>query len=160
MGKAMANNCGVIGAPRHIIEYMRYYSSHLVYSTAVAPCVLAGVLRTLEILENEYPERIARVYRYRDLIRSTLCASGFPMAKGAAPINSVEAGTTEDTILLSKALYDHGVISTPFVFPSVPRNGGRVRLIAGANLDEDSIRHACRVFVDVREELHRELAYA
>ncbi|PLX33477.1 MAG: aminotransferase [Ignavibacteria bacterium] len=156
MGKAMANNCGVVAGPRHVIEYMKYYSSHLVYSTAVSPCVLAGILRTLDILAEEYDERIARVYRYRDAIRASLQSAGYIMASGAAPINSVEAGTSINTIRLSRSLYDHGVITTPFVYPSVPKTQGRVRLIAGANLSEDTIAHACEVFAMLSEDVQTE----
>lgn len=160
MGKAMANNCGVVAGPRHVIEYLKYYSSHLVYSTAVSPCVLAGILRTLAILQEEYDERIARVYRYRDAIRASLESAGYIMARGAAPINSVEAGSSEETVSLSRILYNHGVLTTPFVYPSVPKNKGRVRLIAGANLGEDSIAHACDVFALLRAEAYAEVACA
>lgn len=95
LGKAMANNCGVVGGPRHVIDYMRFFSSHLVYSTAVAPCILGGLHRTLEILDTEYPERIARVYRYRDMVRRALSAAGFAVVDGAAPINSIDAGSSK-----------------------------------------------------------------
>ena len=154
MGKAMANNCGVVGAPRKVIDYMRYLSSHLVYSTAVAPCILTGLLRTLDILEFEYLERIARVYRYRDLIRDSLRRAGFAVVDGSAPINSIDAGSSEDTVRVSKALMSRGVLTTPFIFPSVPRNKGRVRLIAGANLGETTISYVRGVFDDIHHRLY------
>ncbi|MDT8325453.1 MAG: pyridoxal phosphate-dependent aminotransferase family protein [Bacteroidota bacterium] len=160
MGKAMANNCGVIGGRSHLIDHLRYFSPHLIYSTAIAPCVLAGIRRTLEILAIEYPERIARVYAYRGRIREALNAAGWPTANGAAPINSVEAGSAEDTVLLSKALYARGIVTTPFVYPSVPKNGGRVRMIAGANLGTETIDTVCRVIGELQRENLNVPAYA
>lgn len=160
MGKAMANNCGVVGGPRHVIDHMRFFSSHLVYSTAVTPCILGGILRTLEILKDEYPERIARVYRYRDMIRGALASAGFAIVDGAAPINSIDAGTSENTVLISRALSERGIVTTPFVFPSVPRNKGRVRMIAGANLSESTIEYVCGIFQDIHHIIHDELVCA
>ncbi len=160
MGKAMANNCGVIGGPKHLIDHLQYFSSHLVYSTAVAPCVLAGIRRTLEILESEFPERISRVYDFHRRIREALQSAGYETARGAAPINSVEAGDCIATVALARELLDRGVLTTPFVYPSVPRNGGRVRMIAGANLDPETITTVCRVFAELKQEIHHETALA
>ena len=113
-------------------------------------------MRTLEILNEEYPERIARVYSYRSRIRESLRAAGYQTADGAAPINSIEAGTSEDTLMLAKALFERGLLSTPFVYPSVPKTKGRVRLIAGANLSEKTIDTACRIFAEVKHEVMNE----
>ncbi|MBR9974716.1 MAG: pyridoxal phosphate-dependent aminotransferase family protein [Bacteroidetes bacterium] len=154
LGKAIANNCGVVGGPRRVIDYMRYLSSHLVYSTAVAPCILSGLLRTLDILELEYRDRIERVYRYRDTIRAALRAAGFTVVDGAAPINSIVAGPSEETVRISKALMQRGVLTTPFVFPSVPKNKGRVRMIAGANLAESTIAYVCTALDGIHHNLY------
>jgi 7-keto-8-aminopelargonate synthetase-like enzyme len=145
LGKALANNCGVVGGARHLTHYLRYFSPHLVYSTAVAPCVLAGITRTLEILAVEAPERLARVYRYAARIRAALLEAGFAIVDGEAPINSIKGATPEMTIATAKALSEHGIVATPFVFPSVPKREGRVRMIAGANLHDETIERATRI---------------
>jgi len=146
MGKALANNCGVVGGPQHLIDYLRYFSSHLVYSTAVAPCVLAGITRTLDILADEYTDRIQRVYSHHWNIKAALIEAGYAIVDSAAPINSIRSGSTEESIALAKTLYEHDLLCTPFVYPSVAKKEGRIRLIAGANLKESTIRRAAQIF--------------
>jgi 7-keto-8-aminopelargonate synthetase-like enzyme len=145
MGKALVNNCGVVGGRRHLTDYLRYFSSHLVYSTAVAPCVYAGITRTLHILESEYDERIRRVYTWHGKIKAALTEAGYTIVDSAAPINSIKSGTTEETIGLAKSLYENGIVCTPFVAPSVPKREGRIRLIAGANLREETVSRAAEI---------------
>jgi 7-keto-8-aminopelargonate synthetase-like enzyme len=146
LGKAFANNCGVVGGSHSLIEYLRYFSAHLVYSTAVVPCVLAGVLRTIKIVEEEFATLGRTIYSYHAVIKNALRESGYDIVDSSAPINSIKAGSTEETIAMAKKLYDNGIFCTPFVFPSVPKREGRVRLIAGANLKESTIERAVGIF--------------
>jgi 7-keto-8-aminopelargonate synthetase-like enzyme len=146
LGKAFANNCGVVGGVHSLIEYLRYFSGHLVYSTAVAPCVLAGVLQTIRIVEQEFTSLARTLYSYHAIIKNALRESGYDIVDSMAPINAIKAGSTEETIAMAKQLFDNGIFCTPFVYPSVPKRGGRVRLIAGANLREGTIERAVRTF--------------
>ncbi|MEN8193602.1 MAG: pyridoxal phosphate-dependent aminotransferase family protein [Bacteroidota bacterium] len=150
LGKALANNCGVIGGSKELIYYLSYYSSHLVYSTAISPSVLAGINATLDIVENEFEVRSKIIYYYSEAIKNSLLENGFKIVNGKAPINSIVAGSSEETILLAKKLFSKGIMSTPFVYPSVRKNEGKIRLIAGANLRESSIAKALDIFNEIR----------
>jgi 7-keto-8-aminopelargonate synthetase-like enzyme len=46
-------------------------------------------------------------------------------------------------------MYENGLVTTPFIYPSVPVNGGRIRLIAGANLREESIERAVKTIKEL-----------
>ena len=151
LGKAFANNCGVVGGSHSLIEYLRYFSAHLVYSTAVAPCVLAGVIQTIKIVEQEFTTLSRTLYSYHAVIKNALRECGYDIVDSSAPINAIKAGSTEQTIATAKDLFDNGIFCTPFVFPSVPKREGRVRLIAGANLRESTIERAVRTFRMLRK---------
>ena len=43
-------------------------------------------------------------------------------------------------------MFEKGILGTPFIYPSVPENEGRIRLIAGANLKPASINRAVELF--------------
>lgn len=146
LGKAMANNCGVVGGSRELIDYLGYFSSHLIYSTAVQPSVLAGISKTVEIVENEYESRAKKIFEYSRIIKDTLSARGFRVSDSKAPINSVIAGSSDNTVSFAKKLYMNKVLSTPFIYPSVPKNDGRIRLIAGANLKESTLEKVVDIF--------------
>jgi 7-keto-8-aminopelargonate synthetase-like enzyme len=146
----MANNSGVVGGSRELIRYLSYLSPHLVYSTAVQPAVLAGIVKTLEIIRSEYEEKAAKIFRYSSMIRDSLRENGFQVANSEAPITSLIAGTTDETIAFARVLFINDVLSTPFVHPSVPKNDGRIRMIAGANLKEETIERVVKLFRNIR----------
>ncbi len=150
LGKALSNNCGVVGGSREVISYLSFFSSHLVYSTAVSPAVLAGINETIKIVEEEFEMRSDKIYMYSKIIKNALRQNGFSVADSEAPISSVIGGNSFDTISFAKKLFYHDILSTPFVYPSVPKNDGRIRLIAGANLKESSIEKVIDIFSMIR----------
>jgi 7-keto-8-aminopelargonate synthetase-like enzyme len=56
--------------------------------------------------------------------------------------------------MMAKMFFMEGLLTTPFIFPSVPENSGRIRLIAGANLRGSSIDKAIAVFKKVGDEIN------
>lgn len=139
LGKALANTGGIIAGRKDLMDYLRYYLPHLVYSTAVSPAVLAGIDKVLEIMKEDCENILGRLWKYKSLLSEGLSAAGFKLAEGKAPITSILTGSEEKTIKLAKEFYANKVMTTPFIFPSVPANEGKVRLIAGANLKEETI---------------------
>lgn len=146
LGKAFANNCGVIGGCNELINYLSYMSPHLIYSTAVSPAVIAGINKTIDIVIDEHSFRAERIYNYAFLLKKTLIENGFKVADSEAPITSIITGSSENTVRLAKKLFCNSLLSTPFVYPSVRKNDGRIRLIAGANLKKSSVEKAAELF--------------
>lgn len=149
LGKAVANTGGMISGKKEIIEYLRYSCSSLIYSTALPPAILGGIEKVIEIIESEFDSISRRIWRYKTLISERLIKCGFQLENGQAPITSIFCGSFEDTIKMAKRLYEHNILSTPFVPPSVPQNKGRVRLIAGADLKERDIEKALEAFAAI-----------
>ena len=145
LGKALANAGGMISGKKGLIDYLKYYCPHLVYSTALTPAVLAGTEAVLDIIQAEFGMIKGRVVTYQQEIYKSLVKGGFTVVPGEAPINSIQSGNKEDTFILAKRLYDKGILSTPFIEPSVPVKEGRVRLIAGANLTQDTVAEATEI---------------
>ncbi|KPJ89445.1 MAG: aminotransferase [Spirochaetes bacterium DG_61] len=153
LGKALAGIGGMVGGKKSLVDYLRYACSSLIYSTALPPSNLLGLDKTIDIIEEEFSVISKRMWRYKNLISTCLKDLQFRLAEGEAPITSVMCGSLEDTIRFSMKLYEHTILSTPFVPPSVPQNRGCVRLIAGANLKEQSIQSALKAFEKISKEV-------
>lgn len=149
LGKALANIGGAVCGKASLINWMQYYSSNLVYSTALLPSVLAGIEKAIEIIRSDFPQLSQKMWSARYRIGSALLNAGFDLTDGKAPITSIKSGDTSETIRLAKSFWDQHIITTPFVYPSVPLKEGRIRLIAGANMREETIQRT--------EELIRQL---
>lgn len=139
LGKALANAGGMIAGRKSLIDYLRYYCSHLVYSTALPPAVLAGIHAVLDIIEDKFGILAARMWRYKNMLTTCLQSNDFTLTGGEAPITSIIGGSTEETLFLARLFYERRILCTPFVEPSVPKGQGTLRLIAGANLSERAI---------------------
>ena len=139
LGKAIANAGGVISGKKSLIEYLRYYSSHLVYSTALLPVAMAGIEQVLEIMKDEFVHIKKRMWSNAAALAEALKNKGFDLCDSMTPIVSIKSGKSLETLLMSREFYHHKILTTPFIYPSVAINEGRIRLIAGANLTEESI---------------------
>lgn len=144
LGKGFANSGGMIGGNQELIEYLKYYCSHLVYSTVIPPAIIAGIDKTIDIIEEEFDILSAKLVENTALLANGI-KSSVPTADSQSPITSVICGTTEKTLLFAKYLFENKILSTPFVYPSVPKNGGVVRLIASANLKPESVHKAVEI---------------
>lgn len=142
LGKALANIGGVICGKASLMKWMQYYSSNLVYSTAILPSALAGIETVLYIIRVEFPELSKRMWNAKQRIEKALLSAGFELTNGKAPITSIKSGNSLETIQLSKSFWDNRIMTTAFVYPSVPQNEGRIRLIAGANMQEETLQRA------------------
>ena len=145
LAKAFANNGGVLAGSFEILEYLRLYCPHLAYSTAVPPAILGGILGALYAIEKDFARLAPKMWDYRHRIRSSVTEAGIRLLDGVSPINAVFTGNVRNTLLLSKALYEKGVLSMAFIEPSVPKGECLVRLVANAGLDEDQIERACEI---------------
>ncbi|WP_163711777.1 aminotransferase class I/II-fold pyridoxal phosphate-dependent enzyme [Mangrovibacterium lignilyticum] len=153
LGKALANLGGVVSGKKSLIDYLKYFSSHLVYSTALPPHVLAGILEVLNIIEDEFDNLSQKMWFARNTLRDALSESGYQLSPAEAPIISIRTGDSVDTILFAKQLFINKIISTPFIYPSVPKNKGVIRMIAGANLSTKNLDRVISCFKEIKRDL-------
>ena len=138
LGKALANSGGVVAGTRKIIEVLRYYCPQLIFSTAVTPATLGGINGVLDVIETDFELLSKRMWHYKEIINQ----SGNYFMKSQAPINAIPTGSAKNTLMLAKKLFEYGIFTTPFIEPSVPKNEGVVRMIAGAGLTEQQVHYA------------------
>ncbi len=151
LGKALANSGGMISGKKEIINYLKYYCPHLVYSTSLTPSILAGIEAVLKIVSSEFESLKNKLYSNKQILFASLMEAGFETTECIAPINSIKTQSKENTFKTAKSFFEKGILSTPFIEPSVPVNQGCIRLIAGANLTQSTIEEACEIIKSVRK---------
>jgi 7-keto-8-aminopelargonate synthetase-like enzyme len=139
LGKALANSGGVVAGKTEFIDYLRYTCPGLIYSTALTPASISGILAVLDIIRSSFHIVGKQMWKNKTTLTQCLKEFGLELSAGQAPITSIVCGSAEATILTARALYREKILSTPFIPPSVPPNQGRVRLIAGADLDDNNM---------------------
>ncbi|MFC1806871.1 aminotransferase class I/II-fold pyridoxal phosphate-dependent enzyme [Candidatus Omnitrophota bacterium] len=155
LGKALANAGGFISGKKELIEYLKYSCPGLIYSTALPPPVLAGIEAVLDIIDKEFPSLSEKMWKYKHMISECLIDNDFTLTGGKAPINSILIRELEDCARLAKMIHGNCILATPFIPPSVPPNENKIRLIAGANLSQDTIVKALEKFKKIAKEFNQ-----
>lgn len=135
LGKALANSGGMIAGPRALIDWLRYSCPGLIFSTALPPACVGGLLRTLDIIEREFGGIRKNLWNNHCRLLAKLHGLGFEVQSAEAPIAAIRCGSLKNTLLIAKKFFEHRILVTPFVPPSVPPESGVARLIVGAKLD-------------------------
>jgi len=148
LGKALANTGGVVAGDLDLIEAIRYGCPGLIYSTALSPASVAGTLAALEIVSSEFGRLGDLMWKNHRLLLECLNEEGLPISQGPAPIASIRSGSATRTLGLAKDFFANGILATPFIPPSVPKDGGVLRCILGAKLTGPSLD-------DLIESIHR-----
>lgn len=156
LGKALGGaSGGYISAHQEIVDLLRQRSRPYLFSNAVAPSVVAGSVKALEIArDSAEPRKVLQ--RNAELFRRLMTEAGFELLPGEHAIIPVmfpgedgarEAGQVADAML------ERGVYVIPFSYPVVPQGRARIRVQLSAAHSEDDVRSCVEAFVAAREEV-------
>jgi len=157
LGKALGGaSGGYVSAHREIVDLLRQRSRPYLFSNSVAPAVVAGSLKALELVSTSSEAR-ETLRRNASLFRELMAEAGFELLPGTHPIVPVmfpgEAGARVAARVADHMLSESGVYVIAFSFPVVPRGKARIRVQLSAAHSEDDV-HACvEAFVAARNEV-------
>ena len=156
LGKALGGaSGGYVAAHAEIVALLRQRSRPYLFSNSVAPSVVAGSRKALELVatQGEARERLAA---NASLFRELMTAAGFDLLPGSHPIVPVmfpgDDGARLATQIADRMLAD-GVYVIAFSFPVVPRGRARIRVQLSAAHSERDVRSCVEAFVAARESV-------
>lgn len=152
-GKALGGaSGGVIASRREIVEYMRQKARPYLFSNTVAPAIVGGTLKALELLSSstELRDRLeANTARFR----AKMTAAGFDIRPGVHPICPVMLYDEKLAHEMADELLAEGVYVIGFSFPVVPRGKARIRVQISAAHTTEQIDFAVAAFTKVGRKL-------
>jgi glycine C-acetyltransferase/8-amino-7-oxononanoate synthase len=116
----------------------------LVFSTALAPPVVAGALAALELL-LERPRRVARLQANAALLRRALAEQGFATGTEHTPIVALAVGEAAAAQRMCDSALERGVFTRAVLPPVVAEGTARLRLSVMASHTTGELRDAARV---------------
>ncbi len=153
LGKALGGaSGGFTSARREIVELLRQRSRPYLFSNTVAPPVVAGAIKAIELAAQSDALRT----RLRDntrRFRAGLEALGFELLPGEHPIVPVMLHDAALAAKFAEALLREGVYVIAFSYPVVPRGKARIRTQMSAALSADDIAFAVAAFARVKKKL-------
>jgi glycine C-acetyltransferase len=153
LGKALGGaSGGYTAARREIVELLRQRSRPYLFSNTVAPPVVAGAIRAIELV-SEAPQLRDQLGRNTAQFREGLERLGFELLPGEHPIVPVMLHDAALAGRFAEAMLQQGVYVIAFSFPVVPRGRARIRTQMSAALSSDDIEFALAAFGRVKAEL-------
>ena len=154
LGKALGGaSGGYVSSHREVVDLLRQRSRPYLFSNSVAPAVVAGSLKALELVSASSESREV-LQRNSALFRELMTEAGFALLPGSHPITPVMF-PGEDGARVATQVADHmltnGVYVIAFSFPVVPRGKARIRVQLSAAHSEDDVRRCVDAFIAARE---------
>ncbi len=154
LGKALGGaSGGYVSSHREVVELLRQRSRPYLFSNSVAPAVVAGSLKALELVSGSSEAR-ETLRRNSSLFRELMEAADFELLPGSHPITPVMF-PGDDGARRAAEVADHmlgnGVYVIAFSFPVVPRGKARIRVQLSAAHSEDDVRRCVDAFIEARD---------
>jgi glycine C-acetyltransferase len=152
LGKALGGaSGGYTSGRKEIIDLLRQRSRPYLFSNTVAPSIVAGSIKVLEMLSSttHLRDKLEENTKY---FRENIKKTGLSIKEGVHPIVPIMLG---DAVLAQKAatrMLEKGVYVIGFFYPVVPKGTARIRVQISAAHSKDDLDFAIKAFKEVKEE--------
>lgn len=153
LGKALGGGSGGYTSARsEVIELLRQRSRPYLFSNTVAPPVVAGAIKALELV-SESTELRDKLAANTAFFREGLQKLGFKLLEGEHPIVPIMLDDAALASQFAAAMLEQGVYVVAFSFPVVPKGSARIRTQMSAALSQDDLELALQAFARVKNKL-------
>ena len=149
LGGAMG---GFVAAAQPVVDLLRQRARPYLFSNSLAPPVVAGSQKALEIAIHADDLR-ARLKSHAARFRAGVENAGFSTLPGETPIIPVMLGDARKAQDMAAALDARGVFVAGFFFPVVPKGRARIRTQLSAALSDADVDFAIHAFADAGRAL-------
>jgi glycine C-acetyltransferase len=153
LGKALGGaSGGYTSGRRPFIELLRQRSRPYLFSNTLAPPVVGGALKALELVQRstQLRDRLEQNTRY---FREEITQRGFEILPGTHPIVPIMLGDAELASRLADRLLELSVYVIGFSYPVVPLGKARIRVQLSAAHTQDDLDFALDQFAKARREV-------
>jgi glycine C-acetyltransferase len=152
LGKALGGAAGgCVSGRREIVELCRQRARPYLFSNTMAPPLVAGALKVIEIL-NRSTVRRDKLAENTEFWRQGLTDAGFVIKEGDSPIVPVMLYNAKLSQDVARDLFDEGVYVIGFFFPVVPQGQARIRTQLSADHDVPTLESALEAFKRVGDK--------
>jgi glycine C-acetyltransferase len=149
LGKALGGaSGGCVSGRRELVELCRQRARPYLFSNTVAPVIVAGALKVLDLL-CQSTERRDRLEENATYWRRLLTEAGFDVKAGESPIVPVMLYNAKLAQDMARDLFAEGVYVVGFFFPVVPKGQARIRTQLSAAHERHHLDRAIEAFVKV-----------
>lgn len=153
-GKALGGASGGFTAARkEIVEMLRQRSRPYLFSNTVAPSIVGGTLKVLELLTSSTDLRDI-LEENTKFFRKGMTDAGFDIIPGDHPIVPVMLYDAKLAQEFASRLLKENIYVIGFFFPVVPKDKARIRVQLSAAHSRSQLEKALEAFIKIGKELN------
>jgi len=151
LGKALGGaSGGCVSGRRELVEMCRQRARPFLFSNTVAPVIVAGALKVLDLISATTDRRDKLEWNTK-YWRSLLKDAGLDVKEGESPIVPVMLYNAKLAQDFARDLFAEGVYAVGFFFPVVPKGQARIRTQLSAAHEKHHLDTAIQAFKKVGE---------
>ncbi|MFZ4116789.1 MAG: aminotransferase class I/II-fold pyridoxal phosphate-dependent enzyme [Chthoniobacterales bacterium] len=150
--KSLGSMGGFVAGSHEMIEFLKHKARCLVFTAALAPAVVGGVLKALEIMRQE-PERIDQLWVNTRKMHEGFKSIGFNIGSTQTPIVPILIGSEAKAFIFSQRLFEEGIFATPAIYPAVRYGEAIVRTSFMSTHTENDLNLILEIFAKLAREL-------
>ena len=147
MSKALGGVGGFIAGHRELVKYLRMYARTNMFSGALSPVVVAGLIEALSIVRAE-PRLRKRLWRNVALMRERLHEGGVDTGRSTSQVIPIMIRDDTAALIIAEELFEAGVYIHPVFYPAVAKNQSRLRMSITAGHSEAEIEEGARIVIE------------
>ena len=153
LGKALGGSSGGYTSGRkEIIEILRQRSRPYLFSNTVAPPVVTGAIKALDLLTESTALR-DQLINNAQFFRKGLSEEGFDLLPGEHPIIPVMLYDAATAVEFADKILQKGIYVIAFSYPVVPQGKARIRTQISAAHSQEDLQFALECFREVKKEM-------
>lgn len=153
LGKALGGaSGGYTSGRKEIVELLRQRSRPYLFSNTVAPPVVAGALKAIELLTDStvLRDQVTENARY---FRKGLERHGFDLLPGDHAIVPIMLYDAAQAVTFADEMLKRGIYVIAFSYPVVPKGQARIRTQISAAHTREALDRAIASFAEVKQQL-------
>ncbi|MCA9297718.1 MAG: aminotransferase class I/II-fold pyridoxal phosphate-dependent enzyme, partial [Phycisphaerales bacterium] len=146
--KSLGGQGGFVAGSAALINYLRGFSRSRFFSCALAPTVVAGITRALQLAAAE-PELRTKLWDNVEFMQKRLRDAGVDIGDSESQVIPIMVRNDAKVFEIGEDLLREGVFINPVKYPAVGKHKSRFRMSISAAHSREELDEGAGIIVDV-----------
>ncbi len=148
--KSLGGQGGFVAGSQALIDYLRGFSRSRFFSCALAPPVVAGIIKALELVESE-PELREKLWANVEFMQNRLRDAGVDIGDSESQVIPIMIRNDETIFDIGEQLFREGIFINPVKYPAVGKHKSRFRMSVSAAHSQEELEEGAEIIARVLE---------
>lgn len=149
--KTLGGQGGYVAGSRKLIRYLKGFARSYVFSCALSPGVVGGLIKACEIARNE-PELRTKLFENTAILMAHLREHGVDIGDSKSQVIPIMIRDDERIFKVAEDMIHHGVYINPVRYPAVGKHRSRLRISVTSSHTHDELRAAADIIARVLDK--------